>query len=78
MYVYLFFIVCSNTKDTKYYYIDVFTNGSILSKEDCPRLRGAASCPIKGIFRMHYTLTPVQVSSYSYMVSIKLIKVNII
>ncbi|XP_072744476.1 F-box only protein 21 [Anoplolepis gracilipes] len=43
-----------------YFYIDVLHCGSILSRNDCPRIRGAKMCPIKN-FNAHSKISPTEV-----------------
>ncbi|EZA53435.1 hypothetical protein DMN91_004510 [Ooceraea biroi] len=41
------------------FYIDILNNGALLSKNDCPRIRGATKCPIKN-FNTYSKINSIQ------------------
>lgn len=78
--LFLAFILCifllhaysntTNSKNEESFYIDVLHRGRILSRNDCPRIRGAKKCPIEN-FNTYSKASPVEVGNYIYMIFIK-------
>ncbi|KAL6448759.1 hypothetical protein ACFW04_000514 [Cataglyphis niger] len=50
----------TNSKNEECFYIDVLHHGRILSRNDCPRIRGAKKCPIEN-FNTYSKASPVEV-----------------
>lgn len=56
----------TNSKNEECFYIDVLHHGRILSRNDCPRIRGAKKCPIEN-FNTYSKASPVEVGNYLYI-----------
>lgn len=70
-YIYIFFIIYSHTtnvKDKECFYIDILRDGSMLSKNDCPKINSATKCPIAWLDTC-IKISPVKVSSCLYFYS---------
>lgn len=50
----------TNPEDEECFYIDVLHRGTILSRNDCPRIRGAKKCPIEN-FNTYNKTSPIEV-----------------
>ena len=49
----------TNPEDEECFYIDVLHRGSILSRNDCPKIRGAKKCPIEN-FNTYNKTSPIE------------------
>lgn len=50
----------TNPEDEECFYIDVLHRGSILSRNDCPKIRGAKKCPIEN-FNTYNKTSPIEI-----------------
>ncbi|XP_025263612.1 F-box only protein 21 [Camponotus floridanus] len=50
----------TNSEDKECFYIDVLHRGSILSRNDCPKIRGAKKCPVEN-FNTYSKISAIEV-----------------